>query len=559
MLSEQSVWIIEGVKTDSHDLAQWVEKTGKPLRMLRASELEEAAWQLGPRMEPPLIVVDARGEDIRRRTGRQNVESWMQLARARAWEAPMLLCVSRLSPGEECGWGRQDATEVLVSPSGEMFEEKVKYWMGRRVGTLGHSAVSLLAVLRDTGAVLAQAGEDSTRWRKFLRALLRHFRARTGSILLLNTSDASTLTPLTAIGLPVPVAQARSLPLAGSITERVIQEDRSLLLQGRLTRGGEVGLQGRHAVPPSSAIAVPLRCGDQVLGSLNVSRVGQAARFMPSDLFAVEIVAVQVALAVANMRLLDRVRESERLAVVGRTTAEISHCVKNILTGVKGAMFLLERGLQQGMEDLLPTSLGTLKHSVGRLQNLIGDLLDISKKREPDPRPVDLRGVMTDLENQLRYRCDQQKVELAVSACDKIPILMLEEDRLFRSLMNLGLNAIDAMPAGGRLEIKAQWHRAAESHKSCEVKEASPPGAAEAPGMLEVCVLDTGYGIPPDIIDKIFDGFFSTKGSGGTGLGLASVRKYALESGGSIEASNREEGGSQFRLIIPARSAKRIA
>jgi signal transduction histidine kinase len=372
--------------------------------------------------------------------------------------------------------------------------------------------------------------------------VLRRFAAQSGSILLLN-GRKNGLVPLAGIGLPPGIAEKPLLPLEGSITERVIREDRSLILHGTVQLSSAGDKEPRSS--PSSALAVPLRCGEQVLGSLNVSRRGKSRRFLPPDLAALEILGTQVALAVENQRLLEQARENERLITVGKTTADISHSVKNLMTSLRGAIFLFEQGFRRSDQHLLGESLELLKRSVNRMQRMIGDLLDFSKKREPFPAPVRLADLFLEMEQQIAYRCREQNVELAIAHPGALPLLMIEEDRLFRALMNLMDNALDAMPRKGMLRLQAAWKSSGADSKP------PSPASYEVPGILQIDVSDSGPGVAPELRDKVFETFFSTKGGKGTGLGLAMVYKFATESGGNVSIHDSDTGGALFQLCIP--------
>jgi signal transduction histidine kinase len=156
-------------------------------------------------------------------------------------------------------------------------------------------------------------------------------------------------------------------------------------------------------------------------------------------------------------------------------------------------------------------------------------------------------------------------VQLEIDLPADFPVLLHEEDRLFRSLMNLAGNALDVLSPEGVLQLTARWEpgpdqTSAHSKSSRKTRRsqtrtnrtsAAPPGDLGTPGTLTLSVADNGPGIPPEQRNKIFEEFYSTKGSRGTGLGLAMVRKFAEEWKGRIEVQDRPGGGSLFRLILP--------
>lgn len=537
-----TIWFVGMEKEIQPDILEWTETHRCSFRSLSGNDLEHPDWQLAATAGPSLILTDVRNLDCRKKAVQKQVCEWLLLLRMQAWESPVVLCVSEADPSSLCMWGQHGVTEALIAPDRETIDKVFRNYLDRKHRQREPSGgVPLLAMLRESSAILATEKSGTAVWKRFLRKILRRFSAQSGSILLLNEAK-NGLIPLAGLGLPPGIAEKPLLPLEGSITERVIREDRSLILHGtvKLSRFGGKELR----LSPSSALAVPLRCGDQVLGSLNVSRRGKARRFSPPDLAALEILGSQVALAIENQRLIEQMVENERLVTVGRTTADISHSVKNLMTSLRGAVFLFEQGFRRSDQHLLGESLELLKRSINRMQRMIGDLLDFSKKREPFPSPVRLVDLFHEIERQIRYRCHEQNVELTVHSPDSMPLLMLEEDRLFRALMNLLDNALDAMPRKGILRMKAAW-------KPTGSVLPSPP-SYEVAGVLEIDVADSGPGVAPELREKVFETFFSTKGGKGTGLGLAMVHKFAAESGGSVRILDApHKTGALFRLRIP--------
>lgn len=580
-------WIIAPSFPVAPDLQNWADQRQFSLQFYTGLDLEHPRWQLERGARPDLAIVDARAFNGMKPADRRLVGDWLLLLRLRVWDAPVLLCVARAEPEELCYWGRHEATEVLINPSAAELDKALSRWVGRKRRWQELSSAPFLAMLRESGAFLSQSDASPERWKQFLRTLLRRFRAQSGSILLLNPKGDS-LIPLASHGLPPAFAKLAMLPLSGSITERVIREDRSLILQGALEKS-EIEKKDRKSVRPSSALATPLRCGEKVLGSLNLARRGRAPRFSPRDLLALEILGAQAALAIENERLILRARENERLATVGRTTADISHSIKNVLTTLKGGVYLFDRGLLDDDKQLLVSAHDMMQRSVSRIQLMIGDLLDFSKKREPSPSPALLNDVIGELVKQIQQRCGEQNVALSVRIAPKNLSLLLEEDRLFRALMNLVGNALDVMPNSGKLLISCEWKsldapaqtpgdpaeasaaaatapavpRAKAKNRPQPLDDNSqaairvnwpypPVGCRYENGTLSIAIVDMGPGVPPELRNKIFEEFFSTKGGRGTGLGLAMVSKFAKESGGSIEVADRPGGGSRFVLAIPA-------
>ncbi|MBX3730799.1 MAG: HAMP domain-containing histidine kinase, partial [Candidatus Sumerlaeia bacterium] len=202
--------------------------------------------------------------------------------------------------------------------------------------------------------------------------------------------------------------------------------------------------------------------------------------------------------------------------------------IKNVIQILNGSRIILKQGVDGG--DLQRVRDGFLmnERAMRRLEGLVMDLLDYCKERPPDLKPTNLDAL---LESVRQYyfeplRKERHQLEVACSVRGEVP---LDERRLQLALYNLLSNAIDVMPVGGTIHL-----------------------AATTDGLsTRIVVSDEGPGVPEEDLLHIFEPFFSTKGSKGTGLGLAMVRKFAEECGGRVFATNRDEGGLTITLELP--------
>lgn len=284
-----------------------------------------------------------------------------------------------------------------------------------------------------------------------------------------------------------------------------------------------------------SLLAVPLMDGDELLGVLELVNKEGGGRFSDFDQRVMEIFSAQAASAIGRARLIEENLRTERLAAVGEAVAGLSHYTKNIINGMLGSVELVDEGLHDNKQELLEAGWPILKRSVARLTHVVEDMLAFSKQREPLLEACDVRGLVEETAQSFRELFERQNVTLGVDIEG-----LAEGDRpwldtrgLHRSLLNLLTNAGDAVPeAGGEIRMTVKL-------------------AAE---VLEVEVGDNGPGIPLESRHKVFDAFFSTKGSKGTGLGLAVTQKIISEHGGTIDIGQSDLGGACFRLRIPVGS-----
>ncbi len=224
---------------------------------------------------------------------------------------------------------------------------------------------------------------------------------------------------------------------------------------------------------------------------------------------------------------------TERLAAVGELAAGIAHEMRNPLTSVK---LLIQTATQQlpggsfGEQDLQ-----VAQREIVRMESTIQGLLDFA--RPPVLRRVrhDVRGTAQRAWNLVDGRARQQHVNVVYETPD-VPVMVDgDPEQLHQILVNLLLNGVESMPSGGllRMTIQAGDGR----HQACRI-----------------AVSDSGAGIPPPILARIFEPFVTSKETG-TGLGLAISRRIAEEHGGMLVAANREEGGAQFTLELPTSTA----
>ena len=231
--------------------------------------------------------------------------------------------------------------------------------------------------------------------------------------------------------------------------------------------------------------------------------------------------------------------EAERLAAVGQTVADLAHAIKNIAGGLKGGIFVLEKGMELDNRKYLSEGWEMVKGNVEKITTMALDLLNYSKEREPDYAWCDPAEPLRDVYNLMLSRARECGVTLKLEVAEDIPEAWFDREGIHRCLLNLLSNAIDAC-------LDAQ----------CEGK----PGEVllrcrkAKGGAVEYQVIDNGCGMDAEVREKIFQRFFSTKGSKGTGLGLMITRKIIDEHGGGIEVESAQGKGTTFTIRLPERT-----
>jgi signal transduction histidine kinase len=222
---------------------------------------------------------------------------------------------------------------------------------------------------------------------------------------------------------------------------------------------------------------------------------------------------------------------SERLAAIGQLASGVGHELRNPLGAIKNAGFYIRRRLANtdlpNTEPKVMEFLDLIDEEVNSANKVITDLLGFSRVAKPTVAPVSIAGV---IEDALRDTPLPENVELIKEINNNLPMVMVDADQIRQVILNIAINAIQAMPEGGRLDI-----RASSKGKFVEVEFA-----------------DTGGGIPEDIKNKIFDPLFTTKAKG-VGLGLSVCKSILERHEGDIRVKSQEGKGTTFTLSLPAK------
>lgn len=223
-----------------------------------------------------------------------------------------------------------------------------------------------------------------------------------------------------------------------------------------------------------------------------------------------------------------RLRQADRLAVVGQLAASLAHEIRNPLAAISGSIELMKEE-----EVAQPQLLDIVLRETERLKLVTGQLLDFSRPTLNPQKPCNVVSLVEEAVPLLEKSCDSaHPVTFSVQREAEEVMVAGNPDQLKQVLWNLGLNAIQAMPTGGTLTLTVRRHVFRHDQ-----------------GWAAIELTDTGWGIPPEEAERIFDPFYTTK-PGGTGLGLTIAQRIIDHLGGRIEVSSRAGGGSTFRVLL---------
>ncbi len=243
---------------------------------------------------------------------------------------------------------------------------------------------------------------------------------------------------------------------------------------------------------------------------------------------------IEMATDVTHLHILEKEKvEAERLAAVGQAVAGLAHGIKNILMGLEGGVYVMESGLKQNQTVKIERGMQMLDRNVQKISDLAKNLLSFSKGRVPEVAVTDPAGICREILELYGDLARQTGIELSLDLQAGDEPAPLDAAGIHSCLANLVSNAIDA----------------------CQMSDNRPCSVVlrcfEKNGTLGFEVVDNGCGMDYEVKKKLFTTFFTTKGAGGTGLGLLTTRKIVQEHGGKITVDSKPGQGTTFRIVLP--------
>jgi two-component system sensor histidine kinase HydH len=278
---------------------------------------------------------------------------------------------------------------------------------------------------------------------------------------------------------------------------------------------------------------------DQLLGMLVLRDERLREAYSSDEIELFRSVATTIGVTLQNSQVYERMKERDRLAALGQMAAGLAHEIRNPLGSIKGAAQFLQpqrggagAGAVQGDTKEF---LDIIVEEVNRLNKIVSQFLDYARPYRGEQKPLDVADVLKKT-LQLVDKERASSFEIVTSFAERLPPVRADAEQLLQVFLNLSLNAMQAMPDGGRL------------HLSTGLRRATRRGAAAA--FLEIRFRDTGVGIPPGDLKNLFIPFFTTKEKG-TGLGLPISQRILENHGGTIEVRSQPGEGATFTVLLP--------
>jgi two-component system, NtrC family, sensor kinase len=384
--------------------------------------------------------------------------------------------------------------------------------------------------------------------------VFEHVKADRGIIILLDPKTGELIPKVVrtrddAEPKPAPAEEETAKPApekihaSRTIINHVITTAEGVLSSNAMTDKRFSKGKSIHNMGIRSALCVPIKAkklaalaADEIIGVIYVDSSVKNYTYAPDQLRLLTAIGLQAGMAIQNAKLFQAGMEAERLAAVGETTAALSHSIKNILQALRGGGDVVELGLRSNNLAQVGKGWRIVERNLTKIYTLTMNLLAYSKPREPQLELVNLQALVNDCLELLAQSANSKGAMVVADVEENMPAIPLDPSGIHQVLMNLLSNALDAVePQEGLIRVECKYD---EDNRQT---------------VLEV--IDNGIGIPPTMMNHMFELFHSTKGNRGTGLGLAVAKKIVEEHEGTISVKSVPKEGTTFTVVLPVNAA----
>ena len=302
-------------------------------------------------------------------------------------------------------------------------------------------------------------------------------------------------------------------------------------------RGEFIKIMGRLR----AEVCLPLIFSEKLMGFINLGHKAAEEMYYREDLDLLNTLTNQMAIAIENANLYENLkksqnilRRSDRLASLGTLIASLAHEIRNPLVSIKTFTQLLPERIDDS--EFRDYFLKVASGEIDRLTSLINELLGFAKPSEPNLKEEDVTTIIDRMEVLISTEARKKDIKITKNYAPHLPRVFIDGEQIKQVLLNILLNAIQAIEGHGEIWIETRIVRATRDDKREE--------------FLQIEIRDTGIGIPPENLDHVFDPFFSTRPEG-SGLGLAISHQIVHEHGGFIDLESEVGKGTSFRIHFP--------
>ena len=364
-----------------------------------------------------------------------------------------------------------------------------------------------------------------------LELVLKAIPTAERSVIMLKSNTTGSL-EVKALKYSHPKKTSEPIPVSRTIldwvlTERMALVSKNVLDDKRFKASDSIRIQGCQTM-----LCVPLMQGSKVVGVVYVDSGNIFNPMTQEDLSFAAAVANEMAVSMENIRLQNEALHNERMAAIGMTITNIAHNIKNLINVNFNAVDLMGMHLDKIEDKYIHRNWSLVRRGFERINNLSADMLDFAKEYSVRLQPTDINEAIMEHQDFFEQSLMHDGVEFDLRLTPKNPTWVMDKGQFQRAVLNLIVNAIDAVKhkGDGRVQISTN----VEENKRLMIK-----------------VSDNGNGITPDHRDKIFNLFYTTKGTGGSGLGLPMVKKFVERMDGELIVKSQMDSGSSFKMIFP--------
>jgi signal transduction histidine kinase len=351
------------------------------------------------------------------------------------------------------------------------------------------------------------------------------------AVIMLRSGRGGTLEVAAIQDRTSPVGDT-NIQISQTLLDWVLTEKMALMTQNV---AGDIRLKASESIQVSqlaAIICVPMIVAGKVIGIVYVDSGNMVEQMTQEDVAFTAAVAHELALTIVNIRLQQSAIRNERMAAIGLTVSNLSHNIKNLTMLNQNAIELMKMHLDRIGDEKTNTCWKIIHHGFQRINKLSVELLAYTSEKELSPVASDINRAILANTDYFEQSLKKNGIQVNLALSDENPRCMIDEQQLQDALLNIVVNAVDAI--GNRPDGKIRISTAVEDNRR-----------------LVIAVQDNGCGIDPQQKQKIFDLFYTTKGTNGSGLGLPMVVKFIESSGGKLLVTSEPGVGSTFKMVFP--------
>jgi two-component system NtrC family sensor kinase len=403
------------------------------------------------------------------------------------------------------------------------------------------AAVEHLRILYDL-MVLTTTETDRQRLLEGVMDLVfQEMKPERGFVMLLEDVPEPALRPAVIRYATLPAERAEAtIHVSRTILQHVIRRAEGVLSSNAMHDPRFAAGDSVQQFRIRSAICAPIRFRERTRGAIYIDTSLANYTFTEQQLALMNAIGRHTGLVLANADLYAQKLQSERLAAIGETVASLAHSIRNILQGLKGGADVVEMGLRRDELALARSGWDILKRNLDRIAGLSTNMLAFGRQRHPELELARIGPIVEDCAQLLESLAAARRAALIIDVDAEMPPVPIDASLIHQALMNLMTNALEAVPAEtGAVTVRASFH-------------ASGARGEGSPAVAEIMVIDNGPGMSREARARLFEPFRTTKGTRGTGLGLAVTKRIVEEHGGRVHVQSDAGRGATFRVVLPA-------